>query len=498
MAPAPSFGAVAPDNGSSGSISGGWVIEKYGMTKRLQLKSYTAFEEVLEDKGVISYMKKIIKYGLIAIPGLIGFYGFLQLNAMTYSQALYSTIHLYSFSTDTEEINGFIEVARWLAPVASAAFLVIIFQNIRENIKNSWRTLQNESITVYGEGLEAEMFLSHLGSKGVKGNLNKISKTRYQVIMFEDDQKALEYYCANESGLAPYSVYISLKLPYAHNMMKPNLFTFSTAENRAIIYWRNHPAKVSERIAIIGNDVLTDNILTRGLLYNIISPNQEISYHVWKKDNTYPYLHPQLDQVTMDHIFFHRKPYYKHLDKLKNMDRIILCGSDKENLEMLINLKTYFVKPNIHIAYSRKESIEAFYKDETIITFGTFQELFTREVIIKESLLEKAKTLHNDYYEKHDGDTWGELDVFKRQSNINSAEYMEQIQNLHKKNGVDSEVLAELTHICWNRLHILNNWSYGDVRNDSQRIHHLIKPYADLYEDEKQKDRDIVYKVTKG
>lgn len=442
-------------------------------------------------------MKKIIKYGLIAIPGLIGFYGFLQLNAMTYSQALYSTIHLYSFSTDTEEINGFIEVARWLAPIATAAFLAIIFQNIRESITNSWRTLQSGSITVYGEGLEAEMFLSHLGSKGVKGNLNKISKTRYQVIMFEDDQKALEHYCANESELAPYLVYISLQLPYAHNMMKPNLFTFSTAENRAIIYWRDHPAGDTEQIAIIGNDVLTDNILTRGLLYNIISPNQEISYHIWKKDNRYPYLHPQLDQVTMDHIFFHEKPYYKYLDILKNMDRVILCGSDKENLDMLINLKTYFVKTNIHVAYSRKESIQAFYEEEKIVAFGTFQELFTRDVIIKESLLEEAKTLNNKYSENYGGKTWEKLDVFKRQSNINSVEYRERIRKLHGE-GVDSEELAELTHICWNRLHILNNWRYGNARDDSQRIHPLIKPYSDLSEDEKQKDRDIVYSVTKG
>lgn len=121
-------------------------------------------------------MKKIIKYGLIAIPGLIGFYGFLQLNAMTYSQALYSTIHLYSFSTDTEEINGFIEVARWLAPIATAAFLAIIFQNIRESITNSWRTLNDGSVTVYGEGLEAEMFLSHLGSKGVRESSIRFQK----------------------------------------------------------------------------------------------------------------------------------------------------------------------------------------------------------------------------------------------------------------------------------------------------------------------------------
>lgn len=54
------------------------------------------------------------------------------------------------------------------------------------------------------------------------------------------------------------------------------------------------------------------------------------------------------------------------------------------------------------------------------------------------------------------------------------------------------EMLAEAEHDGWMESRIRNGWTYGEVRNDDQRIHDLIRPYRDLPDRQKEKDRDAV------
>lgn len=54
------------------------------------------------------------------------------------------------------------------------------------------------------------------------------------------------------------------------------------------------------------------------------------------------------------------------------------------------------------------------------------------------------------------------------------------------------EDIAELEHIRWCRYYYLNNWRCGADRNDSERIHHLLKPFDKLSEENKAKDIDAV------
>ncbi len=54
------------------------------------------------------------------------------------------------------------------------------------------------------------------------------------------------------------------------------------------------------------------------------------------------------------------------------------------------------------------------------------------------------------------------------------------------------ERLAEAEHRRWMADRILAGWRPGDIRDNAKKIHPSIRPYADLTEAEKQKDRDAV------
>ena len=61
----------------------------------------------------------------------------------------------------------------------------------------------------------------------------------------------------------------------------------------------------------------------------------------------------------------------------------------------------------------------------------------------------------------------------------------------------EMESLAEMEHRRWMAFHLLGGWRKGEPRDNSRRIHPSIRPYADLPEPEKQKDRNTVLDITK-
>jgi len=60
------------------------------------------------------------------------------------------------------------------------------------------------------------------------------------------------------------------------------------------------------------------------------------------------------------------------------------------------------------------------------------------------------------------------------------------------------ERLAESTHDNWARLRIADGWTYGPERNDRDKLHPDLVPYAELPESEKEYDRVTVRETVKG
>jgi hypothetical protein len=54
------------------------------------------------------------------------------------------------------------------------------------------------------------------------------------------------------------------------------------------------------------------------------------------------------------------------------------------------------------------------------------------------------------------------------------------------------EALANAEHLGWMEQRLIAGWSYGPQRDDNSRKHHLLVPYADLPDFEKEKDRQTI------
>ena len=59
------------------------------------------------------------------------------------------------------------------------------------------------------------------------------------------------------------------------------------------------------------------------------------------------------------------------------------------------------------------------------------------------------------------------------------------------------EILDEGEHDGWVDTRLRNGWRLGPKKDVEQREHHLLKPYAELAQQEKDKDRDSVRNYVK-
>ena len=53
-----------------------------------------------------------------------------------------------------------------------------------------------------------------------------------------------------------------------------------------------------------------------------------------------------------------------------------------------------------------------------------------------------------------------------------------------------AELMAENVHEVWAQTRMAQGWTYGPVRDDAQKKHPCLVPYAELPEDEKVYDRN--------
>ena len=454
--------------------------------------------------------KKFLRFLLLLLPFFIGFIGFLRLEGISVLWAAYYAIRLYGLNTDIYDINLFVEIARWLAPIATASAILTVLHGACNRFRDWTRSFFEESCSVYGEDPDGELFLANLGKNGIHGNFEKPLKSRIHVVFGESDQKSLDFYSQNSelfknyricfpwsrNSNREYQIFLSLNEISHLALQQKNVAAFSVTENCATVYWRNHPASCSAKIALIGSGMLCEALLSESLFVNILSPHQSIEYHVWADISNYLSTHRELRkmlEMTRDQLHIHEIPWQSECEMLTSMDRIVLCDNEEKNLSIAANLIAYQTCSNIHI-YSRKgATIQALFpQEENMVVFGSSEELLTRQIIIKEQLLLEAKKIHCDYQKRYPGlADWSELDAFKRHSNVSAAHYFPVIRRLYKQ-GVSVELLTELEHIRWCRFHYFYNWKFSDEKNNLLRTHPCLIPFSELSEGEQDKDRENV------
>lgn len=452
----------------------------------------------------------MLRVVFLILPFFIGFYGFLHLEGITILWAAYYAIRLYGLNTDLAEINTYVEIARWLAPIATTAAILSVLQGLLVRIRNRIRSLSDESCSVYGENTEAELLLENLGKYGVKGDLDKPLNSEYHIVFGENDQEGMQFYTKNKELFdqkrpfsfwrklehTRYKVFVSLNEVSPLALQQNNLTAFSNENNCAAQYWDQFPATTGEKIGFIGSGTLCEALLSNSLLVNIISADQRIEYHVWADLDHFTSIHGNLDKIletTGDRLRIYPDSFYKSGELISKMDRIIFCDKEDLNLVNAANLAAYHYCPTLYV-FTREEGIvKTMLPQHNIIEFGEAKRYLTKEIIIKEKLLEEAKHIHASYQKKYkELPDWADLNTMTRHSNVSAANYFEVIRELYHR-GMSIEKLTELEHIRWCRFHYFYNWNYGNEKNTAMRQHPCLVSFSELSEEEKLKDRENVY-----
>lgn len=444
--------------------------------------------------------KKIFKMFFVTIPLLIGVVGYLNVPGIKLSSALYNSIRLYGLNTDTNEINILIEIARWTAPIFTMSVILYYIKDSWYRLVYSLRAFKKNSCSVYGDNSDATYFLDSLGNEGIKGNIAKPNKSKYHVFFINSIKDVIEI--INNSSIQlmmeknSKDYQFIFQVPWDTNISfkRSNIHTFSIEENCSIKYWEENLAIKNEKIAIIGNKIFCEAILDKGLQFNILSENQNIEYHIWSDihyNKTKLYLDKALN-MTGDKVCVYIDAWESHLPLLGTMDRIIVIYENTDNISIGIKLLNTLINPKIHVYSNYDVDVNTLFNSNRITCFGIMEDIINRDVIIRESLRETAKKIHQHYISQYSTiPQWTELSSFFVKSNMSTAAYFQVIEKLYR-DGISKGDLNKLEHIRWCRFHYLQNWKYGTKKDFNQKTHPCLVSFEKLSIEEKKKDMENV------
>lgn len=302
-----------------------------------------------------------------------------------------------------------------------------------------------------------------------------------------------------------------------------NINFFHSSECCARQYWRAKPlCKHENIIVIIGFGEYGQSILERAILTNIISVDQHVIYHIFGDAREFLSMHYRLDVVfslnkeseTGDSLIFHEESWEENHSILERADRIIICDDDQQNgWNIYWRMKKYYrVCGRIDLRNNR--SVPG------ISSFGTNEDIYTSRQIIRTDLNKAAITMNEIFRKSVSYPTlrWKDLDEFHQQSKIAAADHLltktrilledETITELTssvvemaykkycqtKSLEAAREMYRKVDHQRWLRFYIFYNWSYGSIRDDTEREHPMLCQYEELTLEQKR-ERDAAWEL---
>ena len=474
-------------------------------------KNKSPREDQPRTNKVGKFLRHYALWAFIPIPAILGMIGFCSSGGGFWNSA-YSCLTMYFMEYGDPTDNVWIQVARWLAPVATASGLTMVFTSASRWVKQLFARCSKKSVAVFGPDFEKTELLRELGIYGISMDSSAVRAGSYVLMGNEDDN--LEFYQQNAAVLKGKDVYLKCCALPEQVSSDPQLHLYSPEETAARLFWKeNCPIKLSQeanhhlKIAIFGFGRLGRELLLQGLQYNIFSSNQVIEYHVFGDDEGFTDTHPQLTEIT-DPVVFHSEPWYKAQELLQGCHMKIVVQQE-EQLELLQGLSSLFPQATIHVFAAQISGILLLMQNTGIECFDWKAKSMLLESIRGTKTHYLAKKLNLRYSHLYSGipenddnmeSEWLKLDAFTRYSNISSANYHDVCMQILDGANLTEECLAflgELEHIRWCRYHYLNNWQYGvpesgKVKDPQKRIHKLLIPNDQLDELEQEKDRENV------
>lgn len=439
---------------------------------------------------------------LAVCPFVIGAMGYYAAGEKFFD-ALYASFALYFVNPVSDAYNIPIEIARWTAALVTTAAILYAVRRIWTIISQAVCCLGKDSIAVYSD--EDINIVFDKPKRGViypGREFKPLAKSH--IIMLGSDAESLKFYEANRSKIKKQKVYIALR-EMEYSFMKeldgsPNIsfFDFSGSCARVlwkrIALWENPKQKIE--ITILGTGHLGQSVLNYGLLLNLYSPEQEITYNFIGSDNSYRIMHGDIQTCNGDRV------RYRELGDDENA--AVIGGSDivivSEEISAAQLQAVAVICKGALYCYSPSEGGAMDYLNfPALIPFGKNSEIYTDENIRRNKLIADAMKQHHSYLSRFGSgkisDTqteWNKLDGFLKMSNISSADFNPIVKALSNA-GADIDMLARLEHIRWCRFHYLNFWSYGipengKNRDNEKKIHKCLCPFDELPDEDKEKD----------
>lgn len=450
-------------------------------------------------------MKKLIRafYKIfLVVPLIIGVLSYLYVGE-NLSDALYYSIQLYGFSY--EKPDNFIlwlEIARWLAPVMTAASIMVVVKSFFSFLQARVAAIGKNSNVVYGDSQYANMLCENEKSV-VLCKEAPISYAKNHFIMFSSDINNLSFCQKYLQRMARGNIYVCMNEMDAtllkETAEKAQIKFFNPNDVIARSFWKARQLWVDApkeyKIAIVGFGNLGKRLLEKALQLNLFSTEQKLEYYVFGKVGHFKAVHSEMDLMNQDKIWYYDADSEEQWEVLKSMDMIVLTESaDVDLIQKVLccsapACKIYYYSP-------QEERLCDFIATDRLFPYGNSKEVFTLQNIKTDNLYQNAIKLNQEYVDKYHSAGWEQLSGFFKDSNISAADYGEVIKVLYKKGSSDQE-LARLEHIRWCRFYFLRYWKYGVPANggnkdEKEKIHKCLIPFEKLDEVEQEKDFDVI------
>ena len=487
-------------------------------------------------------MLSILKTVLFFTPFILAVIGFSKALGDTLFNAMYRAMRLYLIELDVESYNEMIpliEIARWTAPMMSVAAIINMLNSIFGTLRNWVRIRKGNAIAIHGDSDYVQHMADQLGPRAVIGKNAMAMRAEKHILLFREDQAMLTYLSANRNKLfhGDSHVYLCTEHIVRGNYQNHRLVLCNFPEICARMYWAEYPIQLrrhERNIVIIGFGNYGQQMLSQALMTNVYTSDVQITYHVFGDSAEYLGQHPQIQQIATineqkdgnDAIFFHDEPWYACQQVLTEADRVILVEDEEEKNILTLNaIGKYFVTKDLYIKVTNSAVLEDLWGGAK--PFGTADSLCTEKTIIDAETMTDAIRIHAKYYRENQCkhrescnskicwrcndvlNDWGKQSLFTIYSNVAQADHMpiklqillgddyrsdpqagEKAKAAYLALSQEERLkLMEVEHVRWARYHYMHNWQYAPVRDNEQKKHPLLVPFAQLDSNHPLKDQ---------